>query len=198
MAAPKTSPATRTLHTADYLDLIGVRKLKPATSPFDPGYDPVTVESHLEQSHHMMSLLKISMACWLIADELVKLSDAPAPGAVILVLDASGHGATARDESFMLSAYLTHLAVVIGSLPQAGVARSLLWIVGQAAGAVYVAFAAPVQSVSAVSSAHIRILPEAAVQQILGADIVHSDAFADWKDSGVADALLDARLAVVH
>jgi phosphosulfolactate synthase len=57
------------LRTADYLDLIGVRHLAPATSPFDPGYDPVTLESHLEQSHHLMSLLKISMACWLIADE---------------------------------------------------------------------------------------------------------------------------------
>ena len=57
------------LHTADYLKKINVRDLKPATSPFDPGYDPVTVESHLEQSHHMMSVLKISMACWLIADE---------------------------------------------------------------------------------------------------------------------------------
>jgi len=57
------------LHTADYLKLIGVRDLKPATSPFDPGYDPVTLESHLEQSHHLMSLLKISMACWIIADE---------------------------------------------------------------------------------------------------------------------------------
>lgn len=57
------------LHTADYLDLIGVRKLAPATSPFDPGYDPVTLESHLAQSHHLMSLLKISMACWMIADE---------------------------------------------------------------------------------------------------------------------------------
>lgn len=57
------------LHTADYLDLIGVRKLVPATSPFDPGYDPVTLESHLAQSHHLMSLLKISMACWMIADE---------------------------------------------------------------------------------------------------------------------------------
>lgn len=65
-----TSP-TRTgkLHFADYLKKINVRELKPATSPFDPGYDPVTVESHLEQSHHMMSVLKISMACWLIADE---------------------------------------------------------------------------------------------------------------------------------
>ncbi len=66
-------PAARRvhLHTVDFLRKIGVRELAPATSPFDPGYDPVTLESHLEQSHHMMSLLKISMACWMIADEKV-------------------------------------------------------------------------------------------------------------------------------
>jgi phosphosulfolactate synthase len=54
---------------SDYLHLIGVPDLPPRTSPFDPGYDPVTVESHLEQSGHLMSVLKISMACWQIADE---------------------------------------------------------------------------------------------------------------------------------
>jgi phosphosulfolactate synthase len=69
MASKHGKGKKKHLHTADYLDTIGVRHLKPATSPFDPGYDPVTVESHLEQSHHMMSLLKISMACWIIADE---------------------------------------------------------------------------------------------------------------------------------
>jgi phosphosulfolactate synthase len=58
-----------TIHTADYLRAIGVPDMPPRTSPFDPGYDPVTVESHLEQSAHLMSLLKISMASWLIADE---------------------------------------------------------------------------------------------------------------------------------
>ena len=57
------------LHTADYLVRIGVPQVRPATSPFDPGYDPVTVESHLNQSGRLMSILKISMACWLIADE---------------------------------------------------------------------------------------------------------------------------------
>jgi phosphosulfolactate synthase len=57
------------LHTADYLKKIGVPVIYPATSPFDPGYDPVTVESHLEQSSHLMSILKISMACWMVADE---------------------------------------------------------------------------------------------------------------------------------
>src|SRR2546421_5415535 len=56
-------------HTAAFLNTIGVPELKPATSPFDPGYDPLTLEAHLAQSAHLMSTLKISMACWLIAAE---------------------------------------------------------------------------------------------------------------------------------
>ncbi|HWR53693.1 MAG TPA: phosphosulfolactate synthase [Bryobacteraceae bacterium] len=46
-----------------------MRELPPLTSPFDPGYDPITLEGHLEQSSHLMSILKISMACWMVADE---------------------------------------------------------------------------------------------------------------------------------
>lgn len=61
--------ASGKLHTADFLRRIGVPELTPMTSPFDPGYDPATLESHLEQSSHLMSLLKISMACWLVANE---------------------------------------------------------------------------------------------------------------------------------
>jgi len=57
------------LGTQQYLRLIGVPDLPPLTSPFDPGYDPVTLESHLDQSAHLMATLKISMACWQIADE---------------------------------------------------------------------------------------------------------------------------------
>src|SRR2546421_4862210 len=56
-------------HTSDYLRMIGVPEILPATSPFDPGYDPATLESHLEQSAHLMSILKISMACWMVAKE---------------------------------------------------------------------------------------------------------------------------------
>lgn len=52
-----------------YLDAIGVRAFKPATAPFDPGYDPGTVEAHLGQSAHLIEILKLSMACWMIADE---------------------------------------------------------------------------------------------------------------------------------
>ena len=59
---------TRTIvHTSDYLKLIGVAQLPPLTSPFDPGYDPATLESHLEQSCHLMAILKVSMACWMVA-----------------------------------------------------------------------------------------------------------------------------------
>ena len=57
------------MHTQEYLDKIGVRDLPPRTAPFDPGYDPQTVYQHLQQSSHLMSGLKLSMACWQIANE---------------------------------------------------------------------------------------------------------------------------------
>jgi phosphosulfolactate synthase len=57
------------IRTADYLKRIGVPDVAPATSPFDPGYDPSTLAGHLQQSAHLMSALKISMACWLVANE---------------------------------------------------------------------------------------------------------------------------------
>jgi len=56
-------------HTRDFLRVIGVPEMPPRTSPFDPGYDPTTLISHLEQSAHLISSLKISMACWLVANE---------------------------------------------------------------------------------------------------------------------------------
>jgi len=55
----------------DFLKKIGVDDLPPCTSPFDPGYDLVTLTGHLDQSSHLISILKISMACWIIANEEV-------------------------------------------------------------------------------------------------------------------------------
>ncbi len=68
-ARKNEKPVARTPAAKGFLDMIGVNNYPPRTSPFDPGYDPATVESHLEQSAHLMSVLKISMACWQIADE---------------------------------------------------------------------------------------------------------------------------------
>ena len=55
--------------THEFVRSLGVPDLGRHTSPFDPGYDVQTVISHLEQSHHLISRLKLSMACWLVADE---------------------------------------------------------------------------------------------------------------------------------
>ena len=57
------------MRTSDFLSKIRVSPILPYTTPFDPGNDPATVESHLEQSSHLMSALKISMACWIVANE---------------------------------------------------------------------------------------------------------------------------------
>lgn len=54
---------------ASFLEEIGVDRLAAATVPFDPGVAPAVLESHLEQSAHLMLGLKVSMACWIIANE---------------------------------------------------------------------------------------------------------------------------------
>ena len=59
------------LRTDDYLETIGVPSVRPASSPFDPGYDPLTFEGHLMQSAHLMEAMKVSMACWQICNEAV-------------------------------------------------------------------------------------------------------------------------------
>src|SRR5438067_3372043 len=69
MNSQLTRSSSRMQSTQDYLQKIGVPQIAPHTSPFDPGYDPATLESHLEQSAQLMSILKISMACWMIAAE---------------------------------------------------------------------------------------------------------------------------------
>ena len=67
MAQPE--PAALPLRPAALLHALGVVDLPPRTSAFDPGYDPGTVISHLEQSGRLLSRLKLSMATWLLADE---------------------------------------------------------------------------------------------------------------------------------
>ncbi|HET7389142.1 MAG TPA: phosphosulfolactate synthase [Nocardioidaceae bacterium] len=54
-----------------YLSTIGVPPPVVRTCPFDPGYDLGTLRGHLEQSAHLMAVLKVSMACWMLADEQV-------------------------------------------------------------------------------------------------------------------------------
>lgn len=70
-ASYQTQPIgeVKSMNTTQYLQEIGVADLPPRTSPFDPGYDASTLKEHLRQSSHLMSGMKISMACWQIANE---------------------------------------------------------------------------------------------------------------------------------
>lgn len=132
-------------------------------------------------------------ACWQLAEALLDLHRSNPKSPVLLLLDAVGHAATRDDEAVMLSAYLTHLSLVGAWLAQSGHQVSL-WIPGSAAGAVYVAFAAPAKHVSALHSARIRILPEVAVRQILGVSKEQSVDSDTLLHTGVIDAFLDSRL----
>jgi len=69
LTIPRAAAPTGHVHTHDYLKRIGVPEMPPRTSPFDPGYDPLTLEGHLAQSAHLISILKVSMACWIVAAE---------------------------------------------------------------------------------------------------------------------------------
>ena len=71
--------ANESTSTARFLRALGVPDLPPATFPFDPGYDPVFVAAHVEQSARYMAALKLSMATWLVAD----------PGATRRKIDAA-------------------------------------------------------------------------------------------------------------
>jgi len=57
-------------HPHKSTEYLGLSDLPPRTAPVDLGYDHFTVEGHLEQSSHLMEVLKISTACWM-ADEAI-------------------------------------------------------------------------------------------------------------------------------
>ncbi len=88
------------LRSSDYLRMIGVDELPARTCPFDPGYDLGTVEGHLDQSHHLMASLKISMACWQVAQEAVsrrKIASARRHGVVTVTGGGPFEIAVAQD-----------------------------------------------------------------------------------------------------
>ncbi|MDE3056854.1 MAG: phosphosulfolactate synthase [Bacteroidota bacterium] len=59
----------RRFHTGEYLRELGIPKIPPLASPVDTGYDTMTFESHLDQSSHLISIVKIGLGGWLVADE---------------------------------------------------------------------------------------------------------------------------------
>lgn len=69
MGTPSTGDIESATPFERYLSKIGAQVVSRATCPFDPGYDPLTVEAHLRQSGHLIATLKLSMTCWILGRE---------------------------------------------------------------------------------------------------------------------------------
>jgi phosphosulfolactate synthase len=97
---------------ARYLRGLGVPELPAAVYPFDPGIAPVVLESHLQQSGHLMLGLKVSMACWMIADREATRSKVRAAHAAGLSADTGGGPYEVAVAQGRLHAYLDLCAEV--------------------------------------------------------------------------------------
>lgn len=103
---PRRAAMAGPSNLSDYLDDIGVRALPALTSPFDPGVAPVELESHLAQSSHLMLSLKISMACWMIAEESATRRKLAYAHAADVVVTAGGGPYEVAVEQGRLDEYL--------------------------------------------------------------------------------------------
>lgn len=80
----------RTHDFDEYLRQLGVAELPATSCPFDPGIAPVVLESHLEQSAHLILSLKISMSCWIIANPVATRRKVAAAKAAGVATSAGG------------------------------------------------------------------------------------------------------------
>jgi phosphosulfolactate synthase len=94
------------------LDALGVVPVGPRTVPFDPGYDPSTVVSHIEQSGHLMAMLKLSMATWMVSAPASVARKIAAAHAAGVRVDCGGGPFEVACASGELDAYLDLCAAV--------------------------------------------------------------------------------------
>ena len=88
----------------------------------------------------------------------------------------------------MLSEYVAHLALALSSLRHNG-HRLTLQVLGDAAGGIYVALAAPSVRVVALPGANVQVLPPAAVARVLNRQIATGD-IDDYMRAGVIDTMI--------
>jgi alpha-beta hydrolase superfamily lysophospholipase len=123
-----------------------------------------------------------------MAGECLALGESKKGEAVTVFLDSPGHAPTAKDEQLILSDYVAHLAMVLSRLRERG-HRLTLQVLGDAAGGVYVALAAPASRVVALPGANVQVLPPAAMTRILGRGRASGDVD-DYLRAGVIDTLI--------
>lgn len=129
-----------------------------------------------------------ALAAWTLAGECLALADERPGETVTVFLDSPGQAPTFRDERVMLSEYVAHLALVLSSLRQHG-HRVSLQVLGDAAGGIYVALAAPAARVVALPGANVQMLPPAAMARVLRRYSA-SGGIEDYLRAGVIDTLI--------
>ncbi len=129
-----------------------------------------------------------ALAAWTLAGECLQLAAAHPGEAVTLLLDSPGQAPTFQDERVLLSEYVAHLAMVLTRVREAG-HRVNLQVVGDAAGGIYVALAAPAGRVIALPGATVQMLPPAAIARILRRKDMTAS-IDDYLQSGVIDTLV--------
>ena len=129
-----------------------------------------------------------ALAAWTLAGECLALADERPGEAVTVFLDSPGQAPTCRDERVLLSEYVVHLALVLSLLRQNG-HRLTLQVLGDAAGGIYVALAAPAARVVALPGANVQVLPPAAIARVLRRRN-EPGGVEDYLRAGVIDTLL--------
>ena len=129
-----------------------------------------------------------ALASWTLAGECLALAEERPGESVTVFLDSPGQAPTAQDERVMLSEYVAHLALVLSLLRQNG-HRVTLQVLGDAAGGIYVALAAPAVRVVALPGANVQVLPPAAIARVLRRRS-EPDGVDDYLRAGVIDTLI--------
>jgi len=133
-------------------------------------------------------------AAWRFADSAWRLGRSSA-ARVRVLLDCATHAAGLDDERIVLSEFIVDMADALAVLARQSTLE--LVVTGEAGGGVYVALAGPAPVVSALAGAAvIRVLPQAAIAAILGADREAAPEADAYVRSGVADHEL--RLGVIR
>lgn len=130
-----------------------------------------------------------AVAAWMIAESIVTSVRTRPERPIVLLYDCAGHAVTRADEALMLSTYLSHLAESILWAREQGVAVST-WIIGEASSGAYVALTAAAHRVLGFPGAHVRVLPEAAIAEVIERAAHEPPALARWPAIGLADEVL--------
>jgi hypothetical protein len=129
-----------------------------------------------------------ALALWTLAGACLSAADSRPGDAIMVLLDAPGQAATHREERIMLSQYVAHVALVLSYLRQRG-QRVTLQVLGEAAGGIYVALAAPATRVVALPGANVQMLPPAAMTRVIGRHSAHAGVD-DYLRAGVVDTII--------